>query len=90
MNTAVHVDLQRKTGQFQPVHITAALNGYFRKQETPINILKTYLVPDSFHCRFNALSRTYLYRLAVTRKPREERLLVHKPIEECNRSYIIW
>lgn len=89
----MHVDLQRLCGEpYEPVTITTVLNQYFHRQDIPIRILKTYLVPNEFHSRFNAISRTYLYRLVVcdnSEAVNESMLLRHLPIQEFNRSLFI-
>ncbi|XP_015192303.2 tRNA pseudouridine synthase-like 1 isoform X1 [Lepisosteus oculatus] len=63
-NTA-HVDIQRKENKppFSEQILTEALN-YHLKPE-PISIMKSSIVPPLFHARFNAKSRTYIYRLVT-------------------------
>ncbi|KAG7170202.1 tRNA pseudouridine synthase-like 1 [Homarus americanus] len=65
-NTA-HVDLSRRTeGTFyDPYVITQQLNRYFKKTVTDIRVHKTVVVPPTFHARFDADGRRYLYRLGV-------------------------
>lgn len=66
INTTCTVNLYRSNGMvYFPRSITICLNSYFKKQDVPIRILKTYLVPDTFNCRHKAISRTYMYRLTV-------------------------
>lgn len=63
----VHVDLaQHKNGLFyDPNTITYCLNNFFKKSEAAVRVHKTVPVPSSFHARYDAISRTYLYRLGV-------------------------
>ncbi|XP_056639491.1 tRNA pseudouridine synthase A isoform X2 [Diorhabda sublineata] len=83
-----HVDLIRNNEiGFDPPTITLCLNKYFEREDVPIRILKTYNVPETFHCRYNALSRTYLYRLIIA-PANAENLNIHYryiPIEEWRR-----
>ncbi|KFO90817.1 tRNA pseudouridine synthase-like 1, partial [Buceros rhinoceros silvestris] len=62
---AAHLDIQRAPGKpaFNEKQLIYSLN-YHLKPE-PIRILSAYRVSDSFHARFSALSRTYIYRLLV-------------------------
>ncbi|KAK5581674.1 hypothetical protein RB653_001711 [Dictyostelium firmibasis] len=47
-----------------PEELTMAINYNVGKEyENSIRIIKTEIVDDRFHCRFNATSRTYLYRV---------------------------
>lgn len=63
----------------------------------PIRIINTERVPDTFHARYNAKSRTYLYRIAIPdigTKPIELQTysIAHTkfiPIEEVDRCYFI-
>lgn len=66
IHTTMHVDLETyESTCYSPKVITGRLNQYFNKNNIPIRILKTYLVPNNFKCRHNAIARTYLYRLGV-------------------------
>ncbi|NWX22418.1 PUSL1 protein, partial [Aegotheles bennettii] len=62
---SAHLDIQRPPGKpaFKEKQLICCLN-YHLKDE-PIRILKAHRVTDSFHARFSALSRTYIYRLLV-------------------------
>ncbi|NXW61856.1 PUSL1 protein, partial [Eurystomus gularis] len=62
---AAHLDIQRALGKpaFNEKQLIYGLN-YHLKPE-PIRILNAYRVTSSFHARFSALSRTYIYRLLV-------------------------
>lgn len=89
----MHTDLCRLYGEpYNPKLITITLNRYFIKSSVPIRILKTYLVPSTFNCRRNVVSRTYLYRLCVVKSARlnAANYLNHLPIEELERCLFIW
>ncbi|XP_025956432.1 tRNA pseudouridine synthase-like 1 isoform X4 [Dromaius novaehollandiae] len=62
---SAHLDIQRATGKppFHERELICSLN-YHLKSE-PIRILSAYRVASSFHARFSALSRTYVYRLLM-------------------------
>nr|XP_046240223.1 tRNA pseudouridine synthase-like 1 [Scatophagus argus] len=64
-SNSAHFDLLRKNNKppFPEEIITAALNFHLRPQQ--IGITNAYRVPDDFHARYRALSRTYVYRLAL-------------------------
>lgn len=88
----MHVDLTTRGGKkYDPTIVTLQLNKYFNKHSLPIRILKTYIVPDNFHCR-RALARTYMYRLGVIKVDplNQSNLLEHVPIEELQRCLYIW
>lgn len=96
MDSTVHVDLERHNGQpFADFKITNLLNKLFHKNELPIRVLKTTQVPDTFHCRYNAKSRSYLYRIAVAKTNPEVETDLKKnfnafiPIEELERCFFI-
>ncbi|KAM4587212.1 tRNA pseudouridine synthase-like 1 [Odontesthes bonariensis] len=63
-NTA-HFDLQRRNDNlpFSEDILAQALNLHLRTEQ--IRITRAHRVPDNFHARFNAQSRTYVYRLAL-------------------------
>lgn len=93
LHTTMHVDLTRKfDSKYHPQDVTVRLNKYFDKLRQPIRILKTYIVPDTFNCRRDAISRTYLYRLAVIDSDmlHKKSLADHIPIEDYNRCLYIW
>lgn len=96
LHSTVQTDLHRRNGQ--PYHEDAfavTLNRFFFGERLPIRLLSAQHVPDTFHCRYNAQSRTYLYRLATPKadaKPLElqSQLQCHTkfiPIEEIDRCY---
>nr|XP_056721492.1 tRNA pseudouridine synthase-like 1 [Euleptes europaea] len=63
-NTA-HIDIERKPGSppFSETILVKSLNCFL--QPEPIRVLGACRVPDTFHARFSALSRTYVYRVAT-------------------------
>ncbi|KAG2459055.1 ADIPL protein, partial [Polypterus senegalus] len=65
LQNSAHVDIQRKEGNmpFSEQVLVDALN--YHLQSEPISIIKAFRVPDTFHARYCALSRTYLYRLVT-------------------------
>ena len=95
LQSSVHVDLQKVGGgYFHPSNITIALNHHFHEKWLPIRIINTIRIPETFHCRYNAKSRTYLYRLAVIKRDTEEdfeghHYLRYQPIEELDKCYFI-
>lgn len=102
LHTTVHVDIEKRTGhEIKPEHVTHALNKHFKKGNIEIRILNTEHVPDTFHCRYGVNQRTYLYRLAVSKKnylpdtdsdSRQKQFLQKFiPIEEQFRCfYLLW
>ncbi|KAF7693368.1 tRNA pseudouridine synthase-like 1 isoform X2 [Silurus meridionalis] len=62
---SAHLDIQRRGDKppFTEQVLTDALN-FFLKSE-PIRITRVCSVPNDFHARYRALSRTYVYRLAT-------------------------
>ncbi|XP_018578535.1 tRNA pseudouridine synthase-like 1 isoform X2 [Anoplophora glabripennis] len=88
INGTCHVDLLRKNETvYEPRSITLCLNRYFKKQEVPIRIIKTHIVPQTFHSRHNAISRTYLYRMVIAKADSMNVApnLHYIPIEEWDR-----
>lgn len=80
-----HVDL---TEPRDPFVIGQALNAHLRDLllQCTISVLKVEAVPDTFHARFSAQRRLYLYRI-LNRKPpsaleRERALHVFLPLDE--------
>ncbi|NWJ04005.1 PUSL1 protein, partial [Crypturellus undulatus] len=62
---SAHLDIQRAPGK-APLHpgvLVRSLNHYLKPE--PIRILSAHRVADSFHARFSARSRTYVYRLLL-------------------------
>ncbi|NWI44001.1 PUSL1 protein, partial [Picathartes gymnocephalus] len=62
---AAHLDIQRAPGKaaFSGKQLVQGLNHHLRPE--PICILSAQRVPSTFHARFCALSRTYIYRLLL-------------------------
>ncbi|XP_013140068.1 PREDICTED: tRNA pseudouridine synthase-like 1 isoform X2 [Papilio polytes] len=94
LNSTAHFDLERYgTKVFDPEYITYELNKFFYKNETSIHVKKCLRVSDDFSARFNALSRTYLYRLAVVKPdivlPESNIISSYIPIEEWKRCHFI-
>ncbi|XP_006164157.1 tRNA pseudouridine synthase-like 1 isoform X4 [Tupaia chinensis] len=75
LSNAAHLDVQRRSGQppFSPEVLVEALNTHLR--HPAIRVLQAFRVPNDFHARYAATSRTYLYRLA-TGCPRPDQLPV--------------
>ncbi len=59
-----HADLGQN---WLPFRLQEALNHHLRP--LPVAILQTVLVPDTFHARFSATERRYLFRLMSRRAP---------------------
>ena len=59
-----HMDMERP---FRTDTIRDALNAHVRPH--PVAVLAVEEVPDDFHARFSATSRTYLYRILSRRSP---------------------
>ncbi|XP_054857564.1 tRNA pseudouridine synthase-like 1 [Eublepharis macularius] len=62
---AAHIDVEKKPGcpPFLESVLVQSLNCYLKPEL--IRILGACRVPDTFHARFSALSRTYVYRVAT-------------------------
>ncbi|XP_046389859.1 tRNA pseudouridine synthase-like 1 isoform X2 [Ischnura elegans] len=67
LENAAHVDFEHPQGDSPswPEFMIHGLNRYFCKAHADLRIKNILPVPDTFHSRFNAKSRTYLYRIAV-------------------------
>ncbi|CAH2074644.1 unnamed protein product, partial [Iphiclides podalirius] len=94
INASAHFDLERYgTNIYDPEHIVYELNKFFYKNEASIYIKKCLRVSDDFSARFNAISRTYLYRLAVLKQdivlPEKSVISCYMPIEEWKKCYFI-
>ncbi|XP_075969154.1 tRNA pseudouridine synthase-like 1 [Anticarsia gemmatalis] len=94
LNASAHVDLE-KYGQniYHTSHVTYTLNKYFFKTGTSIFVRQCIRVPDHFNARYNALGRTYLYRLAVLKKgvvlPEDSTIASYIPIEEWKKCHFL-
>ncbi|KAJ0180290.1 hypothetical protein K1T71_003694 [Dendrolimus kikuchii] len=63
INTSAHFDLEKYgSGIYDPSTVAFQINKFFLNN-SPIFVKKCIRVPDNFHARFNAISRTYLYSL---------------------------
>ncbi|XP_063001138.1 tRNA pseudouridine synthase-like 1 [Elgaria multicarinata webbii] len=62
---AAHVDIERPSDKppFSARLLAEALNRHLKPE--PIRVLGARCVPDTFHARFSARSRTYVYRVAT-------------------------
>ncbi|XP_037722928.1 tRNA pseudouridine synthase-like 1 [Drosophila subpulchrella] len=97
LHSTVHVDLERPNGQpYDNDILVGVLNRTFDKQRLPIRVLSSQLVDDSFHCRYHATGRTYLYRFAVAKDPpaadknlRNKAYEAFIPVEEIDRCYFL-
>ncbi|XP_017057815.1 tRNA pseudouridine synthase-like 1 isoform X2 [Drosophila ficusphila] len=97
LHSTVHVDLERPNGQpYDTTTLTGVLNRTLDKQRLPIRVLSSQLVADTFHCRYHATGRTYLYRFAVNKHPpseednfRNKAYEAFVPVEEIDRCYFL-
>ncbi|KAG6448702.1 tRNA pseudouridine synthase-like 1 [Manduca sexta] len=92
LNSSAHFDLDRHgTEIYDPNYVTYSMNRVFNKNDCSILVKKCLRVSDNFHARFKALSRTYLYRLAILKEgvniPEKESIASYIPIEELNRCH---
>lgn len=95
----MHVDLQRYDSKpYNETTMTGVLNRTLDKQKLPIRVLSTRIVPDSFHCRYHALGRTYCYRIAVAKSNasnitstdlKNKNFEAFIPIEELDRCFFL-
>ncbi|XP_044301472.1 tRNA pseudouridine synthase-like 1 [Varanus komodoensis] len=62
---AAHVDIERENGKppLSTEVLAEALNYHLAGE--PISVLSAYRVPETFHARFSARWRTYVYRIAT-------------------------
>lgn len=92
LNTSAHVDLDKfGTGIYNTDSITYHLNKFFFKSNTSIFVRRCIRVRDDFNARYNAISRTYLYRLAVLKSdvilPENTTIASCIPIEEWKKCH---
>lgn len=59
-----HVDLER---EWEPFRLAAALNAHLRPH--PVAVIACARVDDTFHARFSATGRRYLFRVIARRAP---------------------
>lgn len=94
LNSSAHFDLEKYGGSiYEPNNITYQLNKYFFKNNISIYVKKCLRVSDDFNARRKAISRTYLYRLAVIKKdiviPEYVSIASYIPIEEWKRCHFL-
>lgn len=95
LHSTVHIDLERSCAEpYNTIMLTSAMNKYFSRTKLPIRIHNIEIVPDTFHARYNVLSRTYLYRFAVannvsTYSCAKRSHLDFIPIEEIDRCFFV-
>ncbi|KAM9975993.1 hypothetical protein ACTFIR_009834 [Dictyostelium discoideum] len=86
-----HFDVKSRTSKsgiemplLTPEELTMAINYNVGKEYLKsIRIIKTEIVDDKFHCRFNATSRTYLYRVMANCGRKQI------PLELLDRVYLV-
>ncbi|WP_336278740.1 tRNA pseudouridine(38-40) synthase TruA [Bartonella sp. CB175] len=61
-----HIDFEKN---WNPYTVCNALNAYLQQQGENISILNVKNVPDSFHARFCATKRHYLFKILNRRSP---------------------
>ncbi|OQS02546.1 hypothetical protein THRCLA_21401 [Thraustotheca clavata] len=71
-NTA-HVDVLRTSkgknaSKFPPQIVRNAMNSFLRQSEQPIVVRDVVLVRDTFHSRFDAIGREYVYKIQMPKK----------------------
>ncbi|KAH8349879.1 hypothetical protein KR084_008610 [Drosophila pseudotakahashii] len=98
LHSTVHVDLERPNGKpYDTTTLVGVLNRTLDKQRLPIRVLSSQLVADTFHCRYHAIGRTYLYRFAVAKDPpagdgenlRNRSYEAFIPVEEIDRCFFL-
>ncbi|GLG96941.1 tRNA pseudouridine synthase [Gryllus bimaculatus] len=96
LRSAIHVDLEHQSGtNYVPTDLVRGLNKYFDRSHIAIRVQECQIVPETFHARFSAIKRSYLYRLAV-RKPEapplaigNQDLIAQIPFWDWRRCYFI-
>ncbi|XP_037973651.2 tRNA pseudouridine synthase-like 1 [Plutella xylostella] len=95
LNATAHFDLETSESNiYNPADITFRVNKYFFKNEICVSVKNTIRVNDDFNARFNAKSRTYLYRLAILKnnfpRPAENLSIAsYIPLEEWKRCHFL-
>ncbi|XP_064611510.1 tRNA pseudouridine synthase-like 1 [Liolophura sinensis] len=91
LSNTVHVDLQHREPktEFSPLLVTAVVNQRLFQDDNDIRILQTRLVRPSFHGRFHALARHYMYRFCLLRNPVEIHWATPHSAFENNRSIVV-
>lgn len=64
LGQVAHCDLEK---QWEPFRLSEALNHHLKP--APVSIVKAAAVDDTFHARFSAKARHYLFRLVARRAP---------------------
>lgn len=89
LHSAVHIDLHRRNGkQYDERAIALTLNRFFFNERLPIRVLSAEHVPDTFHSRYSAKSRSYLYRLATPNVRLNSRPIELQPALQCHTKFI--
>ena len=71
LGQVAHIDLDRP---MEPFKIREAFNANLREKGAPASILEVEPVPETFHARFSATGRGYIYRILNRRAPSPIRL----------------
>ena len=91
------MDLERLNGEpYDVKYLTAKINRNLYNNGLPIRVLRVDRVPETFHSRYSAKGRQYLYRLAIAKdyfveeKYRgQANYINYVPIEEANRCWFL-
>ncbi|KAJ8686293.1 hypothetical protein QAD02_022087 [Eretmocerus hayati] len=83
LNTVAHLDLDLKYEEFCTDTMIRMMNRYFSNCGHDIRIFSVQAVSSSFHARFSAISRTYVYRFIVPKDPQNHMI----PISESFRAH---
>ncbi|XP_065359712.1 tRNA pseudouridine synthase-like 1 [Calliphora vicina] len=97
LHSTLHVDLQRYDGNpYNASSMIGVLNRTLDKQSLAIRVLNTRIVPNTFHCRYSAKGRTYLYRIAVAKQGiceagslKNRNFEAYLPVEELDRCFFV-
>lgn len=91
LHSTCHVDLQSPTGEpYNIEYILLILNSYFFKSGIDVRVLNAQVVSDEFHARFDAIRRSYIYRIAIPKiKDKTSQALINIPIEELKSCYFL-
>ena len=60
LGQVAHFDLETGMDLY---HLREAFNAKLREAEAPVSVIEIDIVPDTFHARFSAKKRGYIYRL---------------------------
>uniref|UniRef100_A0A034VXN8 tRNA pseudouridine synthase n=1 Tax=Bactrocera dorsalis TaxID=27457 RepID=A0A034VXN8_BACDO len=97
LHSTLHIDLERHNSEpYETANITSILNRMLHKNALPIRVLSTQQVPNTFHSRYHARGRTYLYRFAVakngitdTDRLKNQNFKAFIPVEEIDRCLFL-